>query len=122
MMRTDAFNFLIYPVRTELTALFLTFILLMRKNKRASLCTKLYRRFVLRTRTDKKASSSTKIYCRAVLRTRTNYILQRKTNQNALIQKNTQIIRLHMMCQTILTPLTYYNAEEMFLTHLKCHT
>ena len=38
-----------------------------------------------------------------------------------LTNKKTQIMRLHMMCLTILTPLKYSNAEEIFWTYLACH-
>ena len=62
---------------------------------------------------------STNFYRRNFLRTRTNYVLRRKTNQNAQIRnKNTQIMRLHAMWRTILKFLTYLNAEETILT---CH-
>ena len=61
--------------------------------------------------------------CRiSIPRTRTNYVLQRNTNQNALLQnKKTQIMRLHNTCRTILTHLTYYNVEERFWTYLTCY-
>ena len=82
----------------------------------------LHERVVLRKRTNQKASSSTKIYRRAILRTRTDYVLRRETNYNALLRnKKSQIMRLHMMCRTILTPLTYSNAKESFWTELACH-
>ena len=68
-------------------------------------------------------SSPRKLYRRAVLRTKTKYVIRRKTNHNALLRnKKTQIMRLHMMCQTILMPLTYWNAEEIFWSELTCHT
>ena len=39
----------------------------------------------------------------------------------AIREKKTQIMMLHTMCQTVLTPLTYSNVEERFWTDLTCH-
>ena len=111
-----------YPVRTEMTAPSLHVFLRMRTNQKESSCTKLYCRAVLRTRANKKASLSAKLYRRAAPRTRTNYVLRRKTNQNALLRnKNTQRMRLNMTCRTILTPLMYSNEEERFWKYLTCN-
>ena len=94
----------------------------MGNNQKASSFTKLYRIVVLWTRTNHDASFSTKPYRRAVPRTTTNYILRRNTNHNAILRnKKTQMMRLLLMCQNILTPLTYSNAEEIFWTYLTCH-
>ena len=94
------------------TKLYCRVVLRARNNQKTSSPTKLYCRVVLRRRTNKKASYSTKLYRRAVPRTRTNYVLRRNANHNALSRnKNTQIMRLHMLCQTILTSLMYLNAK-----------
>ena len=80
----------------------------MRNNQKASSSKKNYRRAIPHTRTNQKASSST-------------IVIRWKTNHNALFtNKKTQILRLHMMCQSILTPLKYSNAEERFWTDLTC--
>ena len=85
-------------------------------------CTKPHRRYILKTRTNQKASSSTELYHRAVPWTRMNYVLQRKTNQNALFKnKKTQRMSLNNICRNIITSLMYFNAEEIFWTDLTCH-
>ena len=78
---------------------------------------------LFRERGRMKKASSTKLYRRNIPWTRTNYVLRRKTNNNALLQnKKTQVMRLHMMC-LILTSLMYLNAEETIMTcHMKERT
>ena len=88
MMRADALNFNGYPVRTEITYPSSHVCYTDEDESKGIIVHNLYCVVVLRTRTNQKASSSTKLYRRAVPQTRTNYVLRKKTNQNALIRKN----------------------------------
>ena len=63
-------------------------------------------------KTIQKSAYSTKLYQRAVIRTRTNYVLQRKTNQNALLQNKKDANNdVTYDVPNYFTPLTYLNAE-----------
>ena len=85
MMRADALNSHVYPLRTEMTALSSHVFSSDDDEKKVSLCTKLYHRVVLQTRTNQKASLST-------------MFIWRKINQNALLtNKKMKRMRLHMM-------------------------
>ena len=63
-----------------------TFVLRTRTNQNASSCTKLYCRVIPQTRMNQNKASSTSLYHRTIPQTCTNYVLRRKTNQNALLQ------------------------------------
>ena len=115
MMRADALNLHVYPVRTEMTApsshVFST------DKEKSKLI--IVHETLLQSCSMNEGESKRNIVNETLLQdcpwTRKNEVLRRKTNYNALLQnKKTQRMRLHMMCQTILTSLTYLNVEESF--------
>ena len=120
MMRDDELNWHSYGGYTERTDPSLSICSTDKDESKRIIMHETYCRVVPRTRTNKNKASSTNLYRITIPRTWTKYVLQRKTNQNALLRnKKTQRMRLHMMFLTILTSLTYLNAGKTTLT---CHT
>ena len=119
-MRADALNWHDYGGYTEMTAPSLNICYTDGAELKRITMHKTLSQSCSANRDESNKAPSTEIYRRTITQTWTHYVLQRKKNHNApLRNKKTQIMRLYMMCLTILTSLTNFNAEETTLT---CHT
>ena len=120
MMRADALNWNGYGGYMETTALSSNFCSTYKDESKRIIVHETLLQSCSANDDKLKKASSTKLYCRTIMWTLINYVLERNANQNALLRKkNTQRMRLHMMCLTNQTSLTYLNAEETTLT---CNT
>ena len=131
MMRADAFNKDVYPVRTKTTDLSSyvcstdedesngiivheTLLQSCSSDEEKSKGIIVQKTLSQSCSTDRDKSKRI-IAKQTVPRTRANSVLRRKTNHNSLLRfKDKQIMRLHIICQIILTFLTCFNAEEIF--------
>ena len=125
-MRDDSLNLNVYSVRTEITDPSMYICSTDEKNLKSSWLTKIYRRAVPWTSTNQKASSSMNFLRRTAIPNQktslSTIFLWRKTNHNALLtNKKTKILRLHVICQSNLTPLMYSKVEQIFWTDLPCY-
>ena len=127
MMRADALNLHVYPVRTEMTDPSLhvcstdkielkEFIVNKTLLQRCSMDKDKSKGIIVETWSTADDESESKCIIISECPTEEDKL------DHVITKKKTQIMRLHMMCRNMLTPLTYSNAEESFGKDLTCHT
>ena len=122
MMRSDALNLHGYPVRTEMTALTSQVFSTEEDKSKGIIVHKTLSQSCSREEEESKGIIVNKTLSQSCSTDKDELCSTEKDKlECAINKKKTQITRLHMMCLTILTPLTYSNAEERFWTDLACH-